>query len=268
MTHVDPISAPEPKNEMEIARDQIQKLQEKVQDLETRLSALNDKINLENGIPPSKPLTLPNEVVTAPAASARVIPTGKITTKKEATTPKLLEKTVNTARSTPKSKSFASDEAVDRFREAKILFDTKRFSDAVVEFSDFLKNEPDHPLAASAQYYLGMSYLEQKEYKLAEDELSRVLLSYSHSGYIPDTLLALSRTSEALDKPARKAYFREKLLSQFPNSPQAKGLSAKSTIVTPTMVTSEEPKVIENPKSRIDTPQAPEAPTLKVDEHQ
>ena len=43
----------------------------------------------------------------------------------------------------------ANATATDRFREAKILFDSKKYSDAVLEFSDFVKNEPGMPGCAN-----------------------------------------------------------------------------------------------------------------------
>jgi TolA-binding protein len=234
---------------MEVARDHILKLQEKVADLETRLTAMNEKINLESSASPKAPeshpqgdlpatapiKTLPTEVVSAPAASSKVIPKVK-------------------AQGKP---SFTSNESIDRFREAKILFDSQRYPDAVLEFSDFIKNEPDHVLAPAAQYFLGMSYLKQNEYKLAEEELSRGMLSYPHSGHIPDSLLALIEVSTALKKPGRIAYFKEKLQSQFPNSPQAKSVAQLRESAP-----MDEPVVLESkPRKTIESPEAPEAPT-------
>jgi TolA-binding protein len=214
-------------DELGMTREQIQKLQEKVQDLEIRLAAMNEKINLENAESPIK--ALPVEVAHVPAAHSKVIPQGHSAAKP----------------------SFASNEVVDRFREAKILFDSKRYSDAIIEFSDFIKSDPAHPLAASAQYHLGMGYYRQKEFKLAEEELSRGLIAYPHSGHIPDTLLALAEISDALKKESRSQYFREKLLSQFPNSPQARGI----TSLLP------EPQVIER-RSDQKVPEVPTAPIL------
>jgi TolA-binding protein len=233
--HTSPSVSP-PKDELGIAREQIQKLQEKVQDLEVRLTAMNEKINLENSaapVPPAPAKSLPVEVAVPPAAQSKAIPQ-------------------NHGAAKP---AFASNEVVDRFREAKILFDAKRYSDAIIEFSDFLKSDPTHPLAASAQYHLGISYFRQKEYKLAEEELSRCLIAYPHSGHIPDTLLALAGISDALKKESRSQYFREKLLSQFPNSPQARG------ITTPLA----EPRVIEQPaRKQEELPVVPEVPTAPI----
>ncbi len=229
-TDSDENSPPVSKGDSE--HDQISKLQEKIQDLETRLGALNDKINLENGVanssstsaasntpssstpPPHAKTEILNEEVDVPPAHAKVIP--HVTSEKKT---KVIKLSGNDAAS--------RSEAIDRFREAKILYDSKRFSDAVLEFSEFVKNEPEHPLASAAQYYVGMSYFNQKEYKLAEEEFSRGLLSYPHSSYTPDTLLALSKVSISLKKQNKVTYYREKLLSSFPNSPQAKKLDSE-----------------------------------------
>jgi tol-pal system protein YbgF len=243
-------------SESDAARDQILKLQEKIRDLEVRLSALNDKINLENS---GKPVNQESATEPPPPASAPVItaPAPGIAKSKA-----LAEEKISPVAAIGKNipPAFASDEAIDRFREAKILFDSKRYSDAILEFSTFLKNNPDHPLAASAQFHLGMSYLEQKEYKLAEEELNRGMISYPHSSHIPDTLLALSRASESLNKESRATYYREKLQSQFPNSPQAKQVSAVRA------ETFAEPKVIDS--HSIEAPKAPETPKAALEESQ
>jgi TolA-binding protein len=263
MAEANVAQAPPAQTETELARQQLSKLQDRVQDLEVRLAALNDKINLENGAPNSSSSStstsptskMQTETVEVPPAHGKVIPTKKAI--------KAHPEVVGVTKENDSSAS--STEAVDRFREAKILYDTKRYSDSVLEFSEFVKNESDHPLAAAAQYYVGMSYLKQNEYKLAEEELSRGLLSYSHSSYVPDTLLALAKVSEDLKKPTKVTYYREKLLTNFPNSPQAKGLTQSHHVNEETeapkppdeveapsakmMETAEEPSVVEKPET-------------------
>jgi TolA-binding protein len=237
----------QPPSDIELARQQISKLQDRVQDLEVRLSALNDKINLENGSGAPSSLKLPTEAVEAPAAHAKVVPAKR---------PERKSKVFVGS----EEKSGSSSEAVDRFREAKILFDSKRYSDSVLEFSEFVKNEPDHPLAAAAQYYVGMSYLKENEYKLAEEELSRGMISYAHSSYIPDTLLALSEVSQDLKKPTKVIYYREKLLSHFPNSPQAKHLTegaASAENESPKSPPTELPKEVVRENSKQPEPRTP-----------
>jgi|GEM_PF-2103515 len=255
------------------ARDQILRLQEKIQDLEIRLTALNDKINLENSAtlpsnPHASPIASPptaesigvSTSTTAPVVTAPITPgpTPGLSKVQEIKTEKVVP-VAAAGRNIPPA--FASDESIDRFREAKILFDTKRYPDAILEFAAFLKNHPDHPLAASAQYHLGMSYLNQKEYKLAEEELSRGLISYPHSSHIPDTLLSLSRVSSLLNKETKSIYYREKLQSRFPNSPQSKAVLEARTEQF------EEPKVVSGVKdsapSAPSVPEAPESPKVQ-----
>jgi tol-pal system protein YbgF len=247
--------------ESDAARDQILKLQEKVHDLEIRLGALNDKINLENSakgdpresLMEATPTSSP--IITAPLGKSPVMTAATSGTLKISPMP---EQAITPAAALGKNipPPFASDEAIDRFREAKILFDSKRFSDAILEFASFLKNHPDHSLAASAQYHLGMSYVSQKEFKIAEEELSRGMISYPHSSHIPDTLLALSKVSDSLNKEARATYYREKLKSQFPHSPQAKEVLSAKALLDPVT----EPMVISEPKSAGSGEQAPHSP--------
>jgi TolA-binding protein len=228
---------PTEKTQAAQAQDQITQLQNKIQDLETRISALNDKINLDSGVKnESAKDAVQTQVVQSPAAHAKMIPTTKPSAKKVK----------------EGGGDFTQNEAVDRFREAKILYDSKRYADSVLEFSDFIKNEPDHVLASAAQYFVGMSYYQQKEYKLAEEELNRGLIAYPHSNYTPDTLLALSQVSADLQKPARVTYYKQKLLSNFPNSPQAKGLNLDAPVAAPKKAMRTEP---------VEMPEAPVPPT-------
>lgn len=259
----------DPKAEADESKAILSKLQDRVQDLETRLSALNDKINLENGVQAAA--TSNEKPVEKLAEKSAEKSTEKSTEKlsQTFTEKKLPTKTVQAppahAKVIPvKTPAFASNESVDRFREAKILYDTKKYPDAVLEFSEFVKSEPDHSLAPAAQYYLGMSYYHQKEYKLAEEEFSRGLLSYAHSSYIPDTLLALSQVSEKLNKPTKVTYFRAKLLSHFPNSPQAKTIDLKPLDMPPEME-EKSSEMNEGEASVIEKPKPPTAPTVKTE---
>ena len=240
---------PEPPPQAEFTREQFTKLQDRVQELEMRLGALNDKINLENG-----PQTV---AVEAPPAHGKVLPIKK---PDQSAKPQTVE-------------PILPSDSVDRFREAKILFDTHRYSDSIVEFSDFAKNQPDHPLTPAAQYYVGMSYFKQKEYKLAEEEFNRGLISYPHSNYTPDTLSALSQVSKFLKKPEKVMYYRQKLLSNFPHSPVARLIQNPAfpetlPIAAPAMAPPAEMKTSEDGKepSVITKPEVPTVSIPKLEE--
>jgi TolA-binding protein len=219
-------------------KEQLSKIEEKLIDLETRFGALNEKFNLLNS---EKPVEVKTETkVEAVKVHAPVAVKNALIAQPVKGHGKFAD-------------SFHHDEATDRYREAKILFDTHKYSDAILEFSDFIKNNPRHVLACNAQYHIGLSYLNQKEFKIAEEELTRVLVNHPHSNVVPDTLVALATVSAALGKTAKVSYFREKMNSHFANSPQGKALPEEH-----------EPKeaVEKTPveKPQVDTPQPPTAP--------
>jgi tol-pal system protein YbgF len=102
-----------------------------------------------------------------------------------------------------------------------ILFQSRNYPDATLEFSAFVDQYPDHPLAGSAQYYLGESYFKQKEYKLAARELGRVITTYDRSPHIADTLRDLAISEDKIGQTEEAARHRQLLTSLFPHSPAA-----------------------------------------------
>lgn len=116
---------------------------------------------------------------------------------------------------------FAADSAIQAYRKGAIFHAAGKFPEAVLAFSAFLERHPDHPLAGSAQYYVGDSYFQQKEYKLALSELERVLTSYDRSPRVADTLRAMAEAEDKLKRPERAARHRQLLTSLFPQSPAA-----------------------------------------------
>lgn len=235
------------------AQEQIRMLKDKVIDLETRISALNEKISLEQGGAPasqtaSHPSTHQAHPATAPSIAVSV----------PHTTP--VQPSAAAARTIP-SEKVPPDEGVDRYREAKILFDTGKHADAGVELVAFIKHSPDHPYAPAAQFLLGQSYFLQKEYGRAEEEWNRGLVNYPHSNFVPDTLLALMELAQAQQKDARANYFKQKILGTFPNSPHAvkAALKTDSKAEKSKMESDQEPTLIPGP----DAPAAPDAPKVE-----
>lgn len=230
-------------------------MEEKVLELEVRLNALNEKLDLLSAEHPEPETKVEAKVEVKPEAEKK-LPEKKVDTPpatKNSAIPKPFK---------PASKfaeSFQQDEATDRYREAKILYDTKKYSDSILEFSEFIKDNPRHIFASNAQYFIGMSYLQQKEYTIAEEELNRVLINYPHSNAIPDTLLALVQVSENLKKSSRVTYYREKLTGHFPNSPQAKQLAMEKMEADPVPVTSETTQTrVDEQKISIEKPITPQ----------
>jgi TolA-binding protein len=129
---------------------------------------------------------------------------------------------VDAAAGDPES-GFNTDEAILSYRRANVLFQAGKYPESVLAFSNFVDKNPDHPLAGSAQYYVGASYLRQKEYRLASQEFERVLTSYDRSPRISDTLRDLAEAEDGLKKPKDAARHRQLLLTMFPQSPAASG---------------------------------------------
>ena len=125
---------------------------------------------------------------------------------------------------------FQADEAIQQYRNASILHDAGKYPEAVLAFSTFVEQHPDHALAGSAQYFVGESYYRQKEYKLALAELERVLTSYDRSPRVADTLRELADIEDRLKMNERAARHRQQLTSLFPQSPAAATAPVSATL--------------------------------------
>lgn len=116
---------------------------------------------------------------------------------------------------------FVNDDATQAYRKALILIRASKYPESVLAFSSFLERFADHPLAGSAQFYIGEAYFLQKEFKLAIDEFQRLLTSYDRSAHVADTLKRMSEAEDALKDSQNAAKHRQLLTSLFPQSPAA-----------------------------------------------
>jgi len=128
------------------------------------------------------------------------------------------------AKARPRPDGFSEDETSRVFRDAMVLLDGGKSSEAILAFSGFLKRFPDHPFAGSAQFYAGEAYLSQKEYSLAAREYQRVLVSYDRNCHVPDALLRLAETAGRLKNGEEAERHTHRLRTLFPHSPAAKSL--------------------------------------------
>ncbi len=116
---------------------------------------------------------------------------------------------------------FTNNEAIQIYRQSKVLYETKKYSEAILAFTEFLREFPLHPLAGSAQYFIGESYYKRGEFKLARQEYQRVLSHHSSHDRVPETLKRISEIELNLKRPREANSYRKLLLSVFPNSPAA-----------------------------------------------
>jgi len=78
--------------------------------------------------------------------------------------------------------------AEDQFEIAKREYETKDWSDAVLEFQKLIFNYPGFAKADSAQFLLGMSYFNDKEYPLAAGEFNKMVYSFPTSPLTDDAM--------------------------------------------------------------------------------
>jgi len=127
---------------------------------------------------------------------------------------------ISKASSDPEA-GFMSDDAIQSYRKALVLLQSQQHSESVLAFSNFLEQYPDHPLAGSAQFYVGEAYFQQKEYKLALQEYRRVLTSYDRSAQVPEALHKMALAEDLLNMKEDAKAHRQLLTSLYPQSPAA-----------------------------------------------
>lgn len=128
---------------------------------------------------------------------------------------------------------YVQDDALEAFKKALVVFEAGKYSDAVLQFSTFIKDNSDHPLSGSAQYYIGESYFKQGEFKLALEEFKKVILSYDHSDRLAESLSRLAECYDALKQPNEAQMTRQNLLASFPQTRAAKEALPKEKTVEP-----------------------------------
>lgn len=190
-------------------KEQMTALSTRLESMETKISSIGDKLQADRSEAPSaaqghKPVDVPVGAVASQELSAHD-PSSE---------------TPPAHRQDPEA-GFVQDAAVSGYRQAMILFRAEKYPEAVLAFSSFLERYADHPLAGAAQYYIGESYFRQKEYKLAAEELQRVLTSYDRSSHVPNALLRLAEAEAVLSRADESAKHRQMLLALFPHSPSA-----------------------------------------------
>jgi len=115
----------------------------------------------------------------------------------------------------------AGTPAADLYRKAFNAYREGRFGQAILDFEEFLRQNPDHEYADNAQYWVGESYYSQGEYEQAVVEFNRVLERYPQQAKAPDALLKIGIAYEKLGEKERGAVFLGRLVTEYPQSEAA-----------------------------------------------
>ncbi|MGQ0522922.1 MAG: tol-pal system protein YbgF [Betaproteobacteria bacterium] len=92
---------------------------------------------------------------------------------------------------------------------------------AITAFQNFLVQHPKSPLAPRAQYWIGDSYYNLRDYKNAIANQQKLLSAYPDSSSVPDALLNIASSQQELGESAAARKTLDGLVARFPTSDAA-----------------------------------------------
>lgn len=106
------------------------------------------------------------------------------------------------------------------YKTALNAFYAKKYTEAIGQFENLLRSNPDHRLASNCQYWIGEAYNQMKKYPDALNSFNQVL-QYSSSYKLDDALIMSGIVYMRMgDKQTAKQQFQQ-LVSRFPKSEYA-----------------------------------------------
>ena len=98
---------------------------------------------------------------------------------------------------------------------------------ATKAFEEYIKMQPESPLAANAQYWIGEIMYSHNNYKGAVQEFIKVLQNYKYSNKAPDAAIKLGYSFYALKNWAYARRTFEDVLKYFPENKNAVNLATQ-----------------------------------------
>lgn len=125
------------------------------------------------------------------------------------------------------------------FRAAKAAYDQGNWLDAIPDFKAYVEQYPGTDLTDDALYYLGLSYLKEKDYALASAQFDRLLRDFPTSPLQADALLELARCDDLQSHPApldqtetvRALTRYNQFVEQYPNHPRVAEAKARIKVL-------------------------------------
>lgn len=115
----------------------------------------------------------------------------------------------------------ASPEEAKAYQAALDQFKLGNYALAVAAMQGFLVTYPSSPLAPNAQYWVGMAYSGQRDYKNAIAAQRKLLTNWPDSAKAPDGLLSIASSQETLGDRRSAQRTLEELISRYPTSSAA-----------------------------------------------
>jgi tol-pal system protein YbgF len=114
----------------------------------------------------------------------------------------------------------ASPSVIDLYNEARNDYTQGRYALAISGFKDVLELDKRGDLADNAHYWMGESYLAQRQHDLALAEFDNIIRDYPESNKRPDAYLKKAITLEEMGRRAEANVMYELVIEQFPRTPQ------------------------------------------------
>ena len=116
------------------------------------------------------------------------------------------------------SPAISAEELFDRGMES---FRAGELGQAVLDFEEFADKYPGHPLAPSAQFWIGEAYFRSRDFQQAAEKYQRSVDLAPTGDRTPDALLRLGLALRSLHREDRARDVWARLLRDFPDSEAA-----------------------------------------------
>jgi tol-pal system protein YbgF len=115
----------------------------------------------------------------------------------------------------------ASPAEMRAYQAALDQFKLGNYSLAVSAMQGFLVTYPSSKLAANAQYWIGMAYSGQRDYKQSISAQRKLLAAWPDSEKAPDAMLSIASAQETMGERKNAQKTLEDLITKYPKSSAA-----------------------------------------------
>jgi tol-pal system protein YbgF len=178
-------------------------------DLDTRITRMEQQGGSPAavGVVPGAPATSPAPAAAAPAAA----------------TPATAATPASATAAAPSAAATTSDPAAEarNYEAAQAQRRLGNYQGAIVAFQNFIKQYPKSNLAPRAQYWIGDSYFNLRDFKLAIANQQMLIKTYPESPTVPDAMLNVASSQIEMGESIAGKKSLEEIVSKFPISDAA-----------------------------------------------
>ncbi len=141
------------------------------------------------------------------------------------------EKAASAATAATNPEAAASPEENKAYQAALDQFKLGNYPLAVAAMQGFLVTYPNSPLAANAQYWIGMAYSGQRDYKSSISAQRKLLTNWPDSQKAPDAMLSIASSQETIGDRKAASRTLEDLIAKYPNSSPAASAKQRLSVL-------------------------------------